>query len=85
MQQTKPKPKRKSSVLIVTVLIVLLSLLLKGCAAPSVPPAPVRLPELPTSAKQPTKPPICAPSCLDALTTLRERSADSLTTPTRQD
>lgn len=68
-----------------TLLTLVLLLLLSGCATPTVQPAPVKLPALPTSAEQPTKPPICEPTCLDGLTKLRESLADSLTKPTKQD
>jgi len=85
MPPTKRKEKPKPFVSAWTLLILGLLLLLKGCASPSVPPAHVKLPALPMSAEQPTKPPICEPTCLDGLTKLRESLADSLTKPTKQD
>lgn len=85
MLPTKPRRKRTPFVSNGTLLLLALLLLLKGCATPSVPPEPVRLPALPTSAKQPTPPPICVPTCLDGLTKLRESLADSLTSPTKRD
>lgn len=79
--QKKPTPFVSNG----TLLVVMLIWLLTGCAGPTVAPEPVRLPALPPSAKQPIKPPTCEPRCLDALTNLRERSADLLTTPTKPD
>ncbi len=85
MLPTKPRRKPTPFVSNGTLLLLVLLLLLKGCATPSVPPEPVRLPALPTSAVQPTKPPLCEPTCLDGLTKLRESLVDSLTTPTKPD
>lgn len=85
MLPTKPRRKPTPFVSNGTLLLLVLLLLLKGCATPSVPPEPVRLPALPTSAVQPTPPQVCVPSCLDSLTRWREKSADSLTTPTKPD
>ena len=83
MLRIKRKPKPTPFVKSGTLFVLLLMLLLGGCATPPVPPEPVRMPALPPSAKPPTKPPICEPSCLEGLTKWRERSADSLTTPTK--
>lgn len=76
-----------------TLLTALLPLLLlTACASNSplspVPQAPVLVsrqvtpPALPASAQQPTSPPECSPTCLQALTQERERWLGLLTLPT---
>ena len=75
-----------------TLLTALLPLLLlTACASGSqlspVPQAPVlvskqiQIPALPESAQQPTPPPECSPTCLQALTIERERWLSLLTPP----
>ena len=67
---------------------VLLTALLIGCAQRSIPSAQsvlvtrqVQLPPLPASARQPSAPSECLPSCTSALTSERERSANLLMPP----
>ena len=76
-----------------TLLTALLPLLLLAACANDSPLSPVpqvpvlvskqiQIPELPESAKQPTPPPECLPTCSNALMTERERWLGLLTPPT---
>ena len=72
-----------------TAALLLLVLLVSGCKTlpqtpPSVPVPNVRVPPLPSYAVQPKTPPECSPSCLERLTTLRERWRQMLMTPEPQ-
>ena len=65
--------------------LLLLPLLLTGCASVSQPSPPVRpalIPPLPAEARQPVPPPICSPTCSAGLTTLRDKLLHLLTPPT---
>ena len=84
------RPMAKKSppfVSISTALVLLLALLLAGCAAPppTLPTAPVKsvqIPPLPSYAKQPPTPLWCLPNCETGLTKERESWLDSLRTLT---
>lgn len=76
MQLRKPKPKQTPFVSNWTVIAILLALLLSGCGTlqqqpPSVPISSVRLQPLPQSARQGALSPLCYPSCLEKLTSMR--------------
>ena len=83
------KPKRNSmlSALMLSALVMSVT----GCASnsqPSNPPAvvePPAIPSLPQSARQSPLPSFCSPTCLQALTTLRESWQKLLIEVTPQD
>ena len=70
-------------------MLIALAALLGACATPSTSllapsvVAPPKRPPLPPSARQPTMPPECAPSCSAALTSERESWRLLLTVPTQ--
>ena len=74
----KPMPQKpRPFVLLLSVLVMMAIGLLAGCSVqpkplPSTPVQGVRLPPLPSYAKQPTTPPECLPTCWDSLTKERE-------------
>lgn len=66
-------------------MLMLLVLLLSGCASDSVnllrPVTPPTIPPLPAQAKQPAIPSMCLPTCSAALTKERESWLNTLTPP----
>lgn len=75
--------KRANSPSITKLLLLITVLLVSGCAASSLPPAPTapepRNPPLPQEAHQPNPPPICSPTCSEGWQKLRTQLSNSLT------
>lgn len=74
----RSRPKRTA------LLLTALAALVMGCSSVSPlsrPPPEPEIPPLPEAARQPSRPPICSPTCSDGLTRERESWQPSLTKP----
>jgi hypothetical protein len=60
-------------------MLLLLTALLCACATSMPPPSPAAVPPLPKEARQPPTPPLCSPSCSEALRIELERLHSLLT------